>query len=223
MVAGIGSLIGVSLITALNWSQAEVIWGLWISSLWLGSVAIFNAAIQFVLGTKDRQSIYLLPFRILGATFLVAFFVVHFGGFHFGHAMILKAVMPLDGIEGGAIIEKMQNIGNFPEIFLLLSQRFFPLVVGVIVLNSWVFKLNHKNFIAGMILPYINVVRMHLLVILIIFAGNMQFDAQVVLGCTFFMYCWPIRVNLEAFVDKKRRPRSARKNDQTSKKDLKAA
>ena len=98
---------------ALQWDLAELVWGLWLSSLLVGYAlivyGILSAAFRPLPAIAPdatpkpdlATAVMRLPagalpaLRIAGATFMLAFFTVHFGGFHYVHGIFLGVFFPL--------------------------------------------------------------------------------------------------------------------------------
>ena len=142
-----------------RWEARDVIWGLWISSLTVGYATIVSTivrGVRHVLGGYKALA-------IVGALGALAFFTVHFGMFHFVHAVFLNGFFPL--IEEG---------DGFPNLLALVARSiasFWPLIIASFLSRlSDIFPISptamgKESFAA----PYANVVRMHLLIF--VFAG----------------------------------------------------
>jgi hypothetical protein len=145
--------------TVLRWEARDVIWGLWISSLTVGYATIVS---NIVRGVRQVLGGY-KALAVVGALGALAFFTVHFGLFHFVHAVFLNGFFPL--VEDG---------DRFPHFLAMIARSaasFWPLIAA-----SFLSRLSDifpgspapsgKDSFAA---PYGNVVRMHLLVF--VFAG----------------------------------------------------
>ena len=122
-------------------------------------------------GSRSVGSIFLQRFAALtpSVLFMLAFFTVHFGGFHFVHGLFLNGFFPL---------LEWDPFGQSPGgVF-----SGFTLIIGKALADYWPFVLfsaisrygDYKKVIESdrepnMFLPYLNVVRMHLLIF--VFAG----------------------------------------------------
>jgi len=149
----------VACATVFRWEARDVIWGLWISSLTVGYATIVSTTVR---GVRTVLGGY-RALAVLGAVGTLAFFTVHFGMFHFVHAVFLNGFFPL--VESG---------DGFPDFLGLVAESarsFWPLIVA-----SFLSRLSNilpdspappgKDSFAA---PYGNVVRMHLLIF--VFAG----------------------------------------------------
>ncbi|MFY9341442.1 MAG: DUF6498-containing protein, partial [Planctomycetota bacterium] len=85
-----GFVLGLGLSLALGWRTTDLVWGLWLSSLVIG----FLSLLVGIAGASPRgvPPVAALALKV----FLVAFFAVHFGMFHFVHSVFLNAFFPLD-------------------------------------------------------------------------------------------------------------------------------
>jgi hypothetical protein len=157
-----GFIITVICVAVLEWQARDIIWGLWISSLSIGYAYIVAVVIASVYNSKSRKE---RIGNIISGPFFLAFFTVHFGMFHFVHAIFLNCFFPLVELNKG-----------FPNGFLFLSASFlsyWPFVAATLISSYQDFsfkkiKKQGKGQEAFM-KPYANVVRMHILIF--VFAG----------------------------------------------------
>lgn len=123
--------------------------------------------------------------------FMIIFFTVHFGGFHFVHSIFLNGFFPL--------IDE-QPFGKTPtETALMFSD-----LITVSLKNYWFFVIASAASSFGgligslrggqhdfMLEPYKNVIRMHLMIFVIAFSGAAGLH-QYVLYATLFLYFFPV-------------------------------
>jgi hypothetical protein len=149
----------VLLAAGLQWQAKDLIWGLWISSLCVGYTHI---VMSIVAGVRAAGGALRVPV-LAGGLFLLGFFTVHFGMFHFVHSMFLNDFFPL--------VNSGMDFSNFRAIFTKALSSFWPFVL----VNLWYrwrdfpregLSLAKKDVFIG---PYLNVIRMHLLIF--VFAG----------------------------------------------------
>ncbi len=90
-----------------NWETRDLVWSLWLSSLVVGYLTILSAlAAGAVIGVHVlRQKEFPAKRRwpvALGALavgmFVLAFFSLHFCGFHAGHSVFLHGFFPIEGM-----------------------------------------------------------------------------------------------------------------------------
>src|SRR5687767_11809096 len=99
--------IGLGLAWALKWRTTDLVWSLWLSSLVIGYALIVwtvSAPLRELLLNMhaDRsgiagpgpKSVAIAIFGV-GTLFGLAFFTVHFGGFHVGHSFFLNMLFPI--------------------------------------------------------------------------------------------------------------------------------
>ncbi|HEX9934890.1 MAG TPA: hypothetical protein VGB38_06800 [bacterium] len=123
--------------------------------------------------------------------FLLAFFTVHFGGFHMVHGMFLNEYFPLLQKVPSAQ-SPMGEIPQFKELIrtALVRYWFFVLVSG---LNSWknfahAFRINDGSM---MFRPYLNVIRMHIMIFVFAVANAFKFQSTA-LYIMLALYFFPV-------------------------------
>jgi hypothetical protein len=106
--------VGLALAWRGKWTTTDLVWSLWLSSLVVGYAtilwtilrpAMFLARGNWRGGTgwvrvgegpaRPASALLMLPFLLLGGLFLLAFFTVHFGGFHYIHSQFLGSFFPI--------------------------------------------------------------------------------------------------------------------------------
>lgn len=152
---------GVVVWAALEgWEARDVVWGLWISSLTVGYSII---VISIVRGARRGTSGTFPWLAVAGGIAMLAFFTVHFGGFHFVHGVFLNGFFPIVGSDAG-----------FPNLFVLVGAAltaFWPLVAGSMLSRFGDLRRasDAERLDGGVGAAYGGVVRMHLLIF--VFAG----------------------------------------------------
>ena len=157
---------------------------------------------------------------VVFATFMLGFFSFHFGAFHSGHAVFLSDFFPLEGIEPRAFSGTFMNPPALLEIaFTQLVPLYGLFVIPILIAERhYVFKGltdawqafhdttldvaqskqalrsgKMKQAMAGSFgQPYINVIRMHLLIFFFAFANSMNVDSFVmyVVVCLVYFFPW---------------------------------
>jgi len=165
VVAFVGTVIAAS---TFGWQTADLIWGLWVCSLTFGFLTIVAAIFTGLLRANGGSFVL----KIFGGLFLLAFFTIHFGGFHYGHAVFLEMFMPMPGGPVGP----PGLFGNpFGDPFALTAcavANYYPMVLATLVSRWSDLPLKAgsgagdaaKARGAALVKPYLNVVRMHLLI-----------------------------------------------------------
>ena len=149
----------VACATIFRWEARDVIWGLWVSSLTVGYATIVSNVVRGVRGVLGNYK----AVALVGGIGTLAFFTVHFGMFHFVHAVFLNGFFPL--------VEPSDGFPHFLGMVGKSAAAFWPLIVASFLSRlSDIFPASPSNpgkdsFAA----PYGNVVRMHLLIF--VFAG----------------------------------------------------
>lgn len=185
----------------LRWDLTELVWGLWLSSLLVGYAMIVYGIFAAVArpiplgepspGAKPDLGAALgaLPgdlgvmLELAGALFLLAFFTVHFGGFHFVHGIFLGLFFPLASVKPGpdAVLANAQ----------LAFQSSWPLVLTTAVSMRHAFTQARHEF--KPITPYASVIRMHVLIFVFAGAKAVHFDNRWLYIVVLFFYFFPFR------------------------------
>jgi TRAP-type mannitol/chloroaromatic compound transport system permease small subunit len=173
---------GLALAWWLGWNTGDLVWGLWLSSLLVGLGTIVFAVAWAVMGKSVGEGLDLPShptLRLLAGLFSLLFFLVHFGGFHVGHAILLNAFFPLLG-EG-------ESWTGLPLAIL----SYLPFV-AMLAWGEWdrVVKAVRTTEMLG---PYKNVVRMHLLIFVFAFAGELGGEHFLVFLVVYVVYFFPLQ------------------------------
>lgn len=101
--------VGLAVARWAGWNTGDLVWSLWLSSLVVGYSTIVwmicqPAAALVLASWRDRALVdsnprTLIVFWLLlavGVAFFLAFFTIHFVGFHYGHSQILISFFPID-------------------------------------------------------------------------------------------------------------------------------
>ena len=142
---------------------------------------------------------------IVGGLFFLAFFTVHFGGFHYVHSQFLAMFFPLDGAHPRGMVgtetyaEVLRRYWTFlPAAFLAERAAFAskpPKEPDVSVTAAAIAarKARPRQF-EGMMAPYRNVVRMHLLIFFFAFASFATLDTFAIYAVVYAVYFFPWRL-----------------------------
>lgn len=202
--------LGIGVAAYSGWDVTTLVWGLWLSSLVVGYATIVTSAARsataFMKLAKGGGpgSRFAGLAGILGSLFILAFFTVHFGGFHLGHSVFLFLFFPIGGVDfmqGGGLpgvadyVSVVKQAGFFlPAAILAERRNIFPPRRVDMSLEEEAGAIGD-----GMVAPYKNVVRLHLLIFFFAFAHFTQLDSLVVYVVVYAMYFFPLR----AFFPKK--------------------
>lgn len=148
----------------LRWQAKDLIWGLWTSSLCVGYSFIVFTIVSGAVRASQQLSAALAA---LGALFLLAFFTVHFGMFHFVHSVFLNAFFPLTP-------ERGHGFPNLLDTLAIALRSYWPVVLATFVSRWHDFRVDETSPGGGMdgkafAKAYANVIRMHILIF--VFAG----------------------------------------------------
>jgi hypothetical protein len=178
-----GFLTGITLALALGWSTTDLIWGLWLSSLVIGYSTI-------LLGIARAPAGGSVPAAIAGKVFLVAFFTVHFGMFHFVHSVFLNVFFPVAPRAG---MQFGPGLPGYGHVFA----SYWPWLLAAAIaerralLAPFAPGTARREFNPGQ--PYVNVVRMHLLIFFFAGAAALGLDGFLVFAVVYVLYFWPWR------------------------------
>jgi len=186
---------GLGMAWAFGWKAKDLVWSLWLSSLVVGYailvVSIGRSAWRAAAKLERYGTPLALGVPFLGAAFLLAFFTVHFGGFHFVHSVFLNLFFPVLDPE------------EFPDasLYLVVARQYWPFLVATLLaergalLDAWNADIDPRTAGRRDVLsaPYRNVVRMHLLIFFFFFASALGLDAFAVYAVVFAAYFFPWR------------------------------
>ena len=189
---------GLGMAWAFGWQAKDLVWGLWLSSLVVGYTTIVVGIGRGVFRSSQAPGKPASPvglvLSLLFVAFLLAFFTIHFAGFHFVHSVFLNIFFPIvepTGFPGG---------GLYAEVF----RRYWPFLTAAFLAEraalrtAWTTPLDFRR--GGgqnvMTAPYRNVVRMHLLIFFFAFASAMGLDSFGVYAVVFAVYFFPWRTIL---------------------------
>ncbi|MEY3773662.1 MAG: hypothetical protein RLZZ129_442 [Verrucomicrobiota bacterium] len=207
--------IGLGLAWFLRWETTDLVWSLWLSSLVVGYATIVRTITRGLREFATRATADKTPERtagkavvggalLFGALFMLAFFTVHFGGFHFGHSVFLSSFFPVTGggsAPGGwpgweTYAEVVQRYWVFlPAAFIAERTGFRPPVVkddGAVTAKAIAARKARQTF--GLMAPYKNVMRMHLLIFFFFFAHFAKADNFLVYAVVYAVYFFPWRL-----------------------------
>ncbi len=212
---------GLAVAWFADWETTDLVWSLWLSSLVVGYAmilwSIFSPAILIARGmAQDRtiefngKAVSLAALGgtayLVGALFLLAFFTFHFGMFHFVHSAFLSSFFPVEpGLKhpqmpGPALYaEVVRRYWMFLPMAFLAERKAFRLPVpkpeDVAVTAEAIAKRKARNNgFTGMMAPYKNVIRMHLLIFFFAFAHFAKLENFLVYAVVYAVYFFPWRL-----------------------------
>lgn len=139
------------------------------------------------------------------ALFLFFFFLGHFGGFHAGHAIFLDIIVPMEL----HVPEAFDSLADARELFIsffrVLLSEYWPYVLSVAVMNFNTYKkaITSKNSRNNMILPYKNVIRIHILIFVLAPLSRLEAGKIVLIVVLFFFY-FPVEKTIAWYRSRKK-------------------
>ena len=217
-------VIGLALAWQFQWETRDLVWSLWLSSFVIGYAmivwGIFGPGAEIaraawrgraeLVGAPKMPAVAGGAVLLAGGLFLLAFFTVHFGGFHFVHSVFLNSFFP---VEPGT--KSFPGPALYWEVFL----RYWWFLPAAAIAERSAFRMpsapsdppdttvtaeaiaarKARNTAAafgqvGMMAPYKNVVRLHLLIFFFAFAHFAKLDNFLVYAVVYAVYFFPWRL-----------------------------
>src|SRR5437773_10863291 len=207
--------IGLAVAWWAGWNTGDLVWSLWLSSFVVGYSSIVwmigqpAADLAWTawrergrVGANSRQIIIFGLLIVGGASFLLAFFTVHFGGFHYVHSQFLISFfpddLPGDGRGGSAGLNTYVEVARrywpfLPSAFLAHRAAFLSRPLSVRRDLSPSFN-EGRGFKDVLIEPYRNVIRLHMLIFFFIFAHLARLENFAVYAVVYAVYFFPWRL-----------------------------
>ena len=205
---------GLALAWCLKWQVRDLVWGLWLSSLLVGYAMIVWKIFGPVLlvergiaadGASPLARTALGGAYLLGGLFLLAFFTFHFGMFHFVHSVFLNVFFPVFDAPAK----------SFPStsLYLHVLRAYWPFVLVAAVAERSAFlkpstgtagdeaNVTKPQALGGMMEPYKNVVRLHMLIFFFAFAHFARLENFFVYAVVYAVYFFPWRLVKKAKPD----------------------
>jgi hypothetical protein len=186
---------GLGMAWAFGWQAKDLVWSLWLSSLVVGYTTIVLSIARGAWGASRTSSTLSAPVRgalaLGGGGFLLAFFTVHFGGFHFVHSVFLNLFFP--------VVDPRTFPGG--DLYAEVFRRYWPFLAAAFLAErgalqaAWGASSDFRQVGGGDLMgaPYRNVVRMHLLIFFFFFAGMAGLDSFGIYAVVFAVYFFPWR------------------------------
>ena len=200
--------IGVMLAGWLGWDTRALVWNLWLSSLVIGFASILlgiaasrrtaRAVLQASRFQTPRASDIAArladPISLALAAFLLAFFSVHFIGFHWGHSLFLNMFFPIDG-SAPSRQGRVPGLGDYWQV-VREGWWFVPLALVAERRNLFTpTSPGGARLDLRMITPYRNVVRLHLLIFVFAIASFVGVGGAWIFLLVYALYFLPWRGN----------------------------
>ena len=183
-----------------------MIWSLWLSSLVVGAAMIVWGAFSPARLHFHERNVGAGVFGLFDGLAKVVFFAIHFGLFHAVHAALLHEFFPLKervvfpGFE--LFGDVLMRFGFILPVALIAERRGFviermppePPRTSVKAADIAVRKARQAFGWEAMIMPYKNVVRMHLLLIFFGCAHFAKMESFTVYAVVYAAYFFPWRL-----------------------------
>ena len=210
---------GLALAWFGEWQTKDLVWSLWLSSLMVGYAmivwGIFGPVLLLMKGSAGMGAplvakVGLDGLFLAGGLFALAFFTVHFGMFHFVHSVFLNSFFPM--LPGS-------KVGPGVALYRQVLHEYWPFVLVAAVAERQAFRLKLTTPAApddrsvtaeaiatrkarnaasfgqrGMMAPYKNVVRLHVLIFFFAFAHFAKLDNFLVYTVVYAVYFFPWRL-----------------------------
>ena len=198
------SLLGIAWWTRA--STTDLVWSLWLSSLVVGYAlilwGIFRLPVQFVAqvaaeprslldGLRNsglKATLIIAAAGLVMMAFTLAFFTVHFGGFHFVHAGFLQLYFPIVGNWDGSVSLRSHDLAMYREVL----RRYWIYLPWAFLAERTAFMHPSKGSLMG--LPYRKVMRMHGLIFFFGLAHYLRLDNFAVYAVVYAVYFFPWRL-----------------------------
>lgn len=175
-------LYGLAVAWFFHWQVKDLIWSLWLCSLTVGYTTILLSIFGPIYSGRKLVPAVGLAFQLVGALFTLAFFTVHFGMFHFVHSAFLNEFFPLVDEHHGP-----------PTLILyrIVLANYWPFILAAVVSERAALRQAVEK--PNMMAPYVNVIRMHLLIFFFAGAAALKLQSFVVYVVVFSVYFFPFR------------------------------
>lgn len=211
-------ILGLAVAGWSQWQTADLVWSLWLCSFVVGYATIVwtlsSGLREFALNAATDRSPGAALFRVGGGIFIavgflfaLAFFTVHFGGFHFVHSVFLEQFFPIDA--NAVAQHRFPNLSTYGEVFrrywMFLPVAFLAERAGfqrkpsnppdVAVTAEAIARRKKRQADGGALMaPYRNVIRMHLLIFFFAAAHVLRWENMWVYAVVYAVYFFPWRV-----------------------------
>jgi len=204
---------GLAMAWHFDWQTTDLVWSLWLSSLLVGYAMIvwkiFGPAFRVVREARANGGSALAQAGLGavffgGGLFLLAFFTVHFGMFHYIHSVFLSQFFPITahkGFPGAAVyVEVFRRYWYFVPVAALAERQAFKAPAAPVPDTSVKAADVSRRLAAvgsaggGLMEPYKNVVRMHLLIFFFAFAHFAKLENFWVYSAVYAVYFFPWRL-----------------------------
>jgi hypothetical protein len=218
--------LGLGVARVAGWTTGDLVWSLWLSSFVVGYAmivwTIVRPGVDMARGAwRDRAFMTQVArdhkgaalgggaILVVGGLLVLAFFTIHFGGFHYVHSQFLIAFFPLDGSD--AVRAGTAGMSTYVEV----ARRYWQFLPSAFIAERAAFarqparvkddlsvtaaaiaarKAANAENGGRMFAPYRNVMRMHFLIFFFAFAHFARLDHFAVYAVVYAAYFFPWRL-----------------------------
>jgi len=206
----VGFAAALVLAWAMGWRTGDLVWSMWLTSLVIGySLIVWNLFGPLLRsGSLSARRVGGLLF---GKLFLLAFFSVHFGGFHWGHSLFVNSIYPITppGAEDFSPTladywSVVKTYGWFLPLAFLAQRKLFRAPkaqagpAGVSAPRDSA-RAEHASPTGkakdspDMAAAYKGVVKLHLLIFFLLAADETELPEFLIYSVVYFVYFFPWR------------------------------
>lgn len=205
-------LLGLCLAWWQRWNTTDLIWSLWLASLVVGYGMVLwrlgEPIRELVAGMRADRSgtgagakLVTIALFVVGALFGVAFFTVHFGGFHFVHSIFLNFLFPVSPRPARGLVDF--------SVYAEVAARYWWFIPAAFLAERSGFQCAKRTADTAvtpaaiqarkargdpMMAPYRNVIRLHLLIFFFGVAHFARLENFVVYAVVYAVYFFPWRL-----------------------------
>lgn len=208
---------GLTMAWFAHWETRDLVWSLWLSSLLVG-YAMIVWTVSAPLRTFARAAVFggargdvavksgAGVATGAGVLFMLGFFTLHFGMFHFVHSVFLAQFFPLEGASERA--RGFPSLGLYRDVFkaywifvplaLVAERAAFrerpPKPDGGAMTPAAIERRKREEGDSPLMAPYKNVVRLHLLIFFFAGAYALRLHHFAVYAVAYAAYFFPWRI-----------------------------
>lgn len=200
-----------------GWNAGDLVWSLWLSSLVVGystivwmigqpayEIARASSRARDLVGSNPRAMTAFWLILAIGVLFLLAFFTVHFGMFHYIHSQFLISFFPVE-MSDGTVQARTAGMSTYAEV----ARRYWPALPSAFLAHRAAFLRKPLSLDGDLSLasftrdnsartlftePYRNVMRMHVLIFFFAIAHFAKLENFAVFAVVYAVYFFPWRL-----------------------------
>jgi len=182
----------------LRWETRDLVWSLWLASLTVGYAMICWSIFAPLVSLMREGCTGPAVAGLIGGLFMLVFFTVHFGLFHFVHSAFLNGFFPVHaGVREfpslGLYAEVVRRYWWFVPMALLAEREAFRLPAQVPEPAAVAGRTGKRRGLDNVAQPYKNVVKLHLLIFFFAGAHFARLDSFIVYAAVYAVYFFPWR------------------------------